>query len=47
VLDPFAGSGTTGQVAYELGCKAVLIESSDMGRDAMADRVSRLNGRLF
>lgn len=26
VLDPFAGSGTTGQVAIELGRKAVLIE---------------------
>lgn len=26
VLDPFAGSGTTGQVALELGRKAVLIE---------------------
>jgi DNA modification methylase len=47
VLDPFAGSGTTGQVAYELGCKAVLIESSDTCLDALTDRVSRLNGRLF
>jgi DNA modification methylase len=26
VLDPFGGSGTTGQVAIELGRKAVLIE---------------------
>jgi site-specific DNA-methyltransferase (adenine-specific) len=26
VLDPFAGSGTTGQVALELGRQAVLIE---------------------
>lgn len=26
VLDPFAGSGTTGKVALELGCRAVLIE---------------------
>jgi site-specific DNA-methyltransferase (cytosine-N4-specific) len=26
VLDPFAGSGTTGKVALELGRKAVLIE---------------------
>ena len=26
VLDPFAGCGTTGEVAIKLGCKAVLIE---------------------
>lgn len=26
VLDPFGGSGTTGQVAIELGRKAILIE---------------------
>jgi len=26
VLDPFAGCGTTGEVAVKLGCKAVLIE---------------------
>jgi DNA modification methylase len=26
VLDPFAGSGTTGMVAFELGRRCVLIE---------------------
>lgn len=26
ILDPFAGSGTTGMVALELGRKALLIE---------------------
>jgi DNA modification methylase len=26
VLDPFGGSGTTGQVALELGRRAVLVE---------------------
>ena len=39
VLDPFAGSGTTGQVALELGRRAILIEPSDECRDALADRV--------
>lgn len=29
VLDPFSGSGTTGQAALREGCKAILIEQSD------------------
>ncbi len=29
VLDPFAGTGTTGQAALREGCKAILIEQSD------------------
>lgn len=43
VLDPFAGSGTTGQVALELGLEAVLIEPSQMAREALADRIQAIN----
>jgi hypothetical protein len=46
VLDPFAGSGTTGEVASEMGRKAVLIESSATCQTALKDRVGRLNRRL-
>lgn len=46
VLDPFAGSGTTGEVALDLGLKAILIEPSGQGKDALADRLRRLNGSL-
>jgi site-specific DNA-methyltransferase (cytosine-N4-specific) len=45
ILDPFAGSGTTGEVAVEMGRKAILIESSDSAKDALADRIERLNDR--
>src|SRR6266498_1337046 len=45
ILDPFAGSGTTGEVAVELGRKAILIESSESCREALADRVQRLGDR--
>ena len=47
VLDPFAGSGTTGEVAIELGLKAILIESSIAGREALADRLHGLNENLL
>jgi len=47
VLDPFAGSGTTGEVAAEMGRKAILIESSLTGQTALKDRVDRLSGKLF
>lgn len=47
ILDPFAGSGTTGEVALELGLKAILIESSKLGREALADRLQRLNENLL
>lgn len=41
VLDPFAGSGTTGQVALEMGRRAVLVESSEQCLKAIADRIKR------
>lgn len=41
VLDPFAGSGTTGEVALELGLKAILIESSEIAQRALRDRIKR------
>lgn len=47
ILDPFAGSGTTGEVALELGLKAILIESSTAGREALRDRLHGLNDNLF
>jgi DNA modification methylase len=46
ILDPFAGSGTTGEVALELGRKAILIESSDRCQMALADRLGGLNRSL-
>jgi DNA modification methylase len=46
VLDPFAGSGTTGQVALNLGRKAILIESSHQCGRALANRLHGLNGVL-
>lgn len=46
VLDPFAGSGTTGEVALSLGLKAILIESSNHGQEALAHRVRTLNGNF-
>ena len=41
VLDPFAGTGTTGQAAVEEGFKAVLIEQDE---GYVADIVSRMDG---
>lgn len=38
VLDPFAGSGTTGVVANRLGRSAILIEADDHYFEAMKDR---------
>src|SRR5205085_9386581 len=47
VLDPFAGSGTTGEIAAEMGRKAILIEPSSIGQAALKDRLSQLGGQLF
>lgn len=44
VLDPFAGSGTTGEVAVSMGRNAVLIESSDTALLALRDRAAKCAG---
>lgn len=41
VLDPFAGSGTTGAVAQALGRSAVLIDDNPDAIDVMANRMPR------
>jgi len=41
VLDPFAGTGTTGEAALAEGCRAILIEQS---QDYFATQVRRLDG---
>jgi len=41
VLDPFAGSGTTGEVALNMGLKTILIESSEIAQKALLDRIAR------
>lgn len=40
VLDPFAGSGTTGLVAMELGCNAILIELNKKYEQLIRSRLS-------
>ena len=48
VLDPFAGSGTTGEVAASLGLRSILIESSDIAQAALLDRIkTATEGKLF
>ena len=47
VLDPFAGSGTTGEVAVELGRRALLIESSKTCLKALEDRIRKTEQSLF
>lgn len=45
VLDPFAGSGTVGLAARELGCSAILCDVDPNYCEMMADRLSQ--GGLF
>lgn len=47
VLDPFAGSGTTGEMAVAMGRRAILIEASSTCQSALADRVGRMHPKLF
>jgi hypothetical protein len=42
VLDPFGGSGTTGQVAFELGRDAVLIELNPKYIELINERINPL-----
>ena len=41
VLDPFAGSGTTGRVAKDLGRKAILIEIEERYCEIAAKRMAQ------
>lgn len=47
VLDPFAGSGTTGQVAREIGRRAVLIELNPSYKKLIRERCSGTVGTAF
>lgn len=44
VLDPFAGSGTTGEAAWREGCRAVLIEREQRFVDDITRRMALLSG---
>jgi DNA modification methylase len=46
ILDPFAGSGTTAEVAMSLGLNAIMIESSADGNAALRHRLGSLSGTL-
>jgi len=47
VLDPFAGSGTTGEVALEMGRNAILIEPAESAAEALRHRLRLLQRRLI
>jgi site-specific DNA-methyltransferase (adenine-specific) len=44
VVDPFAGSGTTGVAAVQLGCQAVLIDQSETYCQLAARRIAEVTG---
>lgn len=46
ILDPFAGSGTTGEVAMDLGLRVILIEPSGEALGALRHRMQGQNSRL-
>ncbi len=41
ILDPFAGSGTTGRCAKDLGCKAILIDREEYACEIAAKRMGQ------
>lgn len=42
VMDPFAGSGTTGEAAHKLGRHFILIDNSEEAMEVMAERFASL-----
>ena len=44
VLDPFAGTGTTGEAAWRGGMKAVLMEREEEYQQYIAKRINLIKG---